>query len=53
VNHPLDSPVWEALRTHHARFASRDGGAARYEPEVAPFAAFEDARVESAAAGRE
>lgn len=50
MNHPLDSPVWEALRTHHARFASRDGGAARYEPEVAPFAAVEDATLESAAA---
>jgi ribosomal protein S18 acetylase RimI-like enzyme len=42
-DHPLDNPVWEALRTHHARFAMRRDGAARYAPEVAPFAAVGDA----------
>jgi ribosomal protein S18 acetylase RimI-like enzyme len=50
VIHPLDNPVWEALHTHHARFASCDGGAARYASDVAPFAAVRDADPRSAAA---
>ena len=48
--HPLDNPIWEALHTHHARFASGDRGAARYAAEVAPFAAVGDADPESSAA---
>ena len=47
--HPLDNPIWEALHTHHARFASGDRGAARYAAEVAPFAAVGDADPESSA----
>jgi hypothetical protein len=48
--HPLDNPIWEALHTHHARFASCDRGAARYAAEVAPFAAVGGADPESSAA---
>jgi GNAT superfamily N-acetyltransferase len=50
TRHPLDNPIWEALHSHHARFASRDGGAARYAPEVAPFAAVGDTDPRSPAA---
>ena len=40
-DHPLDNPIWGALRTDHAHFAqsgSGDAGALRYPGEVAPFA---------------
>jgi len=50
ADHPLDNLIWEALHTHHARFASCGGGAARYAPDVAPFAAVGDADPESSAA---
>jgi len=30
AGHPLDNPIWEALRTHHAPFARRDGAAIRH-----------------------
>jgi ribosomal protein S18 acetylase RimI-like enzyme len=50
AEHPLDNPIWEALHTHHAHFASCDGEAARYVPAVAPFAAVGDADPESSAA---
>jgi ribosomal protein S18 acetylase RimI-like enzyme len=39
---PLDNPVWHALNGPHGGFASGDGGARRYDPEVAPFAALPD-----------
>ncbi|MFL6121289.1 GNAT family N-acetyltransferase [Actinophytocola sp.] len=35
----LDNPVWAALTGPHRRFAERHGGAARYQPDVAPFLA--------------
>ena len=41
--HPRDNPVWEALRTHHARFALREGRAVRYDCDVALFVAVSDA----------
>ena len=50
ADHPLDNPIWEALHTHHARFASRGRGAARYATDVAPFAAVGHADPESSAA---
>ena len=50
ARHALDNPIWEALHTHHAHFASCDGGAARYAPQVAPFAAVGDIEPASAAA---
>lgn len=40
--HPLDNPTWHSLRTAHTRFAEAVGDAARYEPDVAPFAALTD-----------
>ena len=44
----LDNVVWHALTGPHARFAERtdpgkDGGAARYDPEVSPFTGIADA----------
>ncbi|HEY3868488.1 MAG TPA: GNAT family N-acetyltransferase [Actinocrinis sp.] len=42
--HVLDRSAWESLHGHHARFAERNGRAARYQPDVAPFAALEDSR---------
>lgn len=40
---PLDKPVWASLTGAHAHLAERNLGAARYPPEVAPFAAVADA----------
>jgi ribosomal protein S18 acetylase RimI-like enzyme len=37
--HVLDNPVWLSLHGEHARFAEVRGEAARYQPDVAPFAA--------------
>lgn len=39
--HPLDNPVWHALRGPHARFAVRRGLALHYQREVAAFSAFD------------
>lgn len=39
---PLDNPTWYSLQGAHARFAETIGEAARYDPEVAPFAALAD-----------
>jgi ribosomal protein S18 acetylase RimI-like enzyme len=44
MEHPLDNPVWSALTGTQARFAQRYGQAARYAPDVAPFAAVADQR---------
>jgi ribosomal protein S18 acetylase RimI-like enzyme len=35
----LDNPVWSALTGPHAGVAEREGRAARYPPDVSPFAA--------------
>ena len=40
---PLDQPVWASLTGAHDYLAERDGGAVRYPPDVAPFAALADA----------
>ncbi len=40
--HPLDNPLWASLTGPHARFAQLKGGAARYAPDVSPFAAIAD-----------
>lgn len=37
--HPLENPVWMALRTRHSSFAVMAEHAGRYPAEVAPFAA--------------
>jgi ribosomal protein S18 acetylase RimI-like enzyme len=39
VEHVLDNAVWAALTGAHADLASRRGRAARYRPDVSPFAA--------------
>ena len=39
--HPLDNPVWHALRGPHARFAVRRGLALHYQRDVAAFSAFD------------
>jgi ribosomal protein S18 acetylase RimI-like enzyme len=39
----LDEPVWASLTGAHAYLAERNDGAARYPPDVAPFAALADA----------
>jgi ribosomal protein S18 acetylase RimI-like enzyme len=36
--HPLDNPVWSSLTGPHAVFGEVNGLAARYHPDVAPFA---------------
>src|SRR4051812_38444087 len=41
--HVLDNPVWHALNTNHARFATGDGLAKRYPDDIAPFIALADA----------
>jgi ribosomal protein S18 acetylase RimI-like enzyme len=39
---PLDNPVWHALQGPNRTFARTNGRAARYDPEVSPFAALPD-----------
>lgn len=41
--HVLDNPVWHSLVGAHADLGTRLGKAARYDPEVSPFAAVSDA----------
>jgi ribosomal protein S18 acetylase RimI-like enzyme len=40
--HPLDNPAWASLHSSHAHFAEIRGEAARFQPDVAPFAAVAD-----------
>jgi ribosomal protein S18 acetylase RimI-like enzyme len=40
--HPLDRPIWEALRTTHAALAEGDELAKRYPPEISPLAALRE-----------
>jgi ribosomal protein S18 acetylase RimI-like enzyme len=47
ATHPLDNPVWESLASRHAAFAVRNGDAARYLPEFAPFAAVSSFGIEA------
>jgi ribosomal protein S18 acetylase RimI-like enzyme len=42
VGRSLDQAPWESLVGHHTRFALRNGRAARYQPDVAPFIALEE-----------
>ncbi len=39
---PLDNPAWHSLTGPHARFGESTGLAARYDPEISPFAAMPD-----------
>jgi len=45
--HPLDNPVWHALRGPHARFAVGRGLALHYQREVAAFSAFDDSSAQA------
>ncbi|MEV4639986.1 GNAT family N-acetyltransferase [Actinoplanes sp. NPDC049548] len=40
--HPLDNPVWAALSGPQKVHADRRGRAARFDPEISPFAAVDD-----------
>jgi ribosomal protein S18 acetylase RimI-like enzyme len=53
MNHPLDNPVWAALTSRHAAFASKAGHAVRYPADMAPFVAVDaaDARAAEQLAG--
>jgi len=48
MSHPLDNPVWESLCSRHSGLARRNGDAARYPPDVAPFAAVSAREADSA-----
>lgn len=50
AQHPLDRPVWNALRSRHAPFALGSPAALRYPPEVAAFMALRDESPEAEAA---
>lgn len=50
MNHPLDRPIWTSLTTRQANVAQRSGGARRYDPAFAPFAASAEGTTESLAA---
>ncbi|HEY7871489.1 MAG TPA: GNAT family N-acetyltransferase [Rudaea sp.] len=43
----LDNPFWSSLQTRHRALALRDGDAARYPPQFAPFAGVADADVDT------
>jgi ribosomal protein S18 acetylase RimI-like enzyme len=45
--HPLDFPIWTALTTRQQSLAQIDGGARRYPPDIAPFAALADESARS------
>jgi ribosomal protein S18 acetylase RimI-like enzyme len=45
--HPLDNPVWHALRGPHARFAVQRGLALHYQRDVAAFSAFDASSVQA------
>lgn len=47
MNHILDRPVWNALRTAHASLAEGSERARRYPPSIVPFAAAADNSAES------
>jgi ribosomal protein S18 acetylase RimI-like enzyme len=49
-SHPLDFPIWTALTTRQRPLAQINGGARRYPPDVAPFAALADESAQSWAA---
>lgn len=48
--HPLDNPIWHALRGRQREFATGDGPVLRYRREVAPFAAVATEGVDGDAA---
>ena len=48
--HPLDNPIWHALGGPHAGLGTVHGLIRRYQPQFAPFAAWETESVETRAA---
>jgi len=48
TSHPLDNPIWSALRSVHARLAVTDGTVARYPAAVAPFVSVSDEEADVA-----
>ncbi len=46
-SHPLDFPIWTALTTRQQALAQVCGGARRYPPDIAPFAALADETAQS------
>ncbi|HYM85330.1 MAG TPA: GNAT family N-acetyltransferase [Pseudoxanthomonas sp.] len=49
MSHPLDNPVWASLSSHHAGLARKDGHAARYPADAAPFVAVDRTDADAAA----
>ena len=47
--HPLDNPIWNALRTRLARFGEGGRDAKRFVSDVSPFAAAADGSAQSVA----
>ena len=47
MDHPLDNPVWHALRGPHSRFAVQRGLALHYQREVATFSAFDGSSAQA------
>ena len=47
AEHPLDNPVWHALRGPHSRFAVQHGLALHYQREVAAFSAFDGSSAQA------
>jgi ribosomal protein S18 acetylase RimI-like enzyme len=43
--HPLDNPVWQALRQDHFLLGTGDGMVRRYLPDILPFAGLNDHRT--------
>jgi len=50
--HPLDNPIWNALRTKQSHFAENYGVLRRFPPEVTPLGGFPEANEEGFAALR-
>jgi ribosomal protein S18 acetylase RimI-like enzyme len=46
--HPLDNPVWASLCTRHSPLARREGAAARYPADIAPFVAVDPTAPDAA-----
>lgn len=50
MSHPLDRPIWSALQTRQAHFASGGRLALRFPPDVSPFVALSEDSAEAIAA---
>ena len=50
MSHLLDRPIWSALKSRHAALGQGDDLAARYAPDIHPFACARDDEPESLAA---